>query len=171
MILSTHVLPGSSDVGPQFHGYRPGQVQELPYKTPWDDGDRWHLSELCAELGIPHRDGERKAVLLQMLVTAHESQKIDLNESLVMLSQIVAKRTRKVEAASPRQFVPLKRKDVNVPDAPPAAAPPSPESELWGFARMTTKDLIRAAGERGLKFKGTAKREEVFAALEKHLKG
>ncbi|HEX9472503.1 MAG TPA: hypothetical protein VF957_23505 [Bradyrhizobium sp.] len=171
MITSTQQIPGTGGRANGAFGYNRPEIQDAQFKTPYDFADRWQLSRLCARLGIAHRDAERKAVLINMLINAEEAGKIEHQRALQMLDQIIHAMTRKPEHAPIREFVTLEAPDVAVPAPAPPVAPPSPESELWRFAKMTTKGLIEEAGKLGLKFKGTASRDEVFEALEKHLKG
>lgn len=162
----------TENLAPGAFKYTRPEIQDLPYRTPYDHADRWHLSKLCAKLGIAHRDAERKAVLISMLLTAEESGRVDQQKALRLLDEIVDKMTRKPGSGIPeRKWVELEVPAINgapVPATP--VVPPSPESELWRFAKYPVGQFIEEAGKLGLVLTRAMKREEMFDLLEKHLK-
>ncbi len=180
-ITSTDVFTGQAPVfrptageaaPPRFTSRHQGMIQELGFKTPFDHADRWQLAKLCRKLGIRHKDGERKVILLQHLVNAAESGEIKVNEALAQLGQIVAEMSQQTGPVIPEaRWAELEVKAKETAPEPAApVVPPSPESELWRFARMTTSELITEGAKIGLVFKRTDKRAFIMEELEKHLK-
>lgn len=174
VITSTHQM--GHPTAPQFTGLKAGMIQELPFRTPYDEADRWHLSKLCAKLGIAHRYAERRVVLVQMILMAEESGRVNRDHALGLLAEIMRKMTRDPNAGLPeRGWVDLEVPAINQPapqvDAVAPVAPPSPESELWRLAELTNKELMDEARKIGVPgLKPTMKRADLFALFRQHLK-
>ena len=178
MLTTSRDIPGSGEAGPMTpygrmkHADPLGQLSQVP----WDRLDRFQLSKVCKRLGIKHKAGEKKDVLLSVL-----NQRVEMGmlqpESILEQTRVVLVeeyRLKQQHADHREQSAEFigdegeeKPKETVITKEVIKTAEGVNVTEILELATANVDRLIEIAASKGIKVKKPDGRVKIVAEIQK----
>ena len=177
MLTTTQQIPGSGEAGPMTPYGRMKHADPLAQlsQVPWDRLDRFQLSKVCKRLGIKHKAGEKKDVLLSVLNQRVEMGMVQPETILDHTRNVLVEEYRlRQQHADHREQSAEFIGDEDAPEKPREVikeviktAEGVNVTEILELATANVDRLIEIAASKGIKVKKPDGRVKIVAEIQK----